>query len=78
MGSGHHGSLRGIAMSSSEGITQALAIVEFSAAQLERIGYSHDQEFRRLLCELALNLRLIAGFLQAVSEASVFSDNAAA
>ncbi len=39
--------------------TNALLAVEASAAHLVTISQSQDEEFRRLLCEIAQNLRLI-------------------
>lgn len=58
-------------MSYPEEITNALLVVEASAAHLERIAQSQDEEFRRLLCEIAQNLRLLAGVFLTLSEAEI-------
>jgi hypothetical protein len=65
-------------MSQPEGITNALLTVEASAAQLEGIGQSQDEEFHCLLCEIAQNLRLLAGGIVALSEAESECDSVVA
>jgi hypothetical protein len=55
-------------MSQPEGITNALLTLEASAAHLQRIGQSQDEEFRRLLCEIAQNLRMLAVAVVALNE----------
>ncbi len=55
-------------MADRDEITNALSIVESSAAHLEAIAQSQDEEFRRLLCELAQNCRLMSAILMPLSD----------
>lgn len=54
-----------------EEIAGALSAVEESAAHLERLASSQDEEFRRLLNELAANIRLLADVCEAFGELHV-------
>jgi hypothetical protein len=65
-------------MSNPKEITNALLTVEASAAHLERIGQSQDEELRRLLFEIAQNLRLLAGIIRKPNEIGIECGNVAA
>lgn len=54
-------------MADREEITNALLVVESSAAHLEAIAQLHDEEFRRLLCDIAQNLRVATSIVLALS-----------
>jgi hypothetical protein len=65
-------------MSNPKEITNALLTVEASAAHLERIGQSQEEELRRLLFEIAQNLRLLAGIIRKPNEIGIECGNVAA